>query len=57
MNAKKSTTNGGDQDRKTIKPEPITEEDGQLEEDLWEDEDFGGLQAPEDFKRQLGCGG
>ena len=57
MNAKKSTTSGGDQDRKAVKPEPITKEDGQIEEDLWEEEDFGGLQAPEDFKRQLGCGG
>ncbi len=57
MNAKKTSTKVGSKNQKDIKSDSIPAEDIPAEEDFWEDEDFGGLEAPEDFKRQLGCGG
>ncbi|MDN5214798.1 hypothetical protein QQ020_22150 [Fulvivirgaceae bacterium BMA12] len=57
MNAKKTSTKSGRKNQKDVKSDPIPPEETSAEEDLWEDKDFGGLEAPEDFKRQLGCGG
>ena len=48
-----------DKGQKSKESARVFEKDIQVDEDLLDedDKDFGGLNAPEDFKRQMGCGG